>query len=78
MIENRLYEERQEELVDELSSLLANRKREVDSLIKLFQSQIVQKDADPQEHDGLKSSLTEFTSRLEGLATRVRRSKENS
>ena len=78
VIENRMYEQRQEELVDELSTLLANRKREVDSLIKLFQSQIVHKDADPQEYEGLRASLTEFTSRLEGLATGVRRSKENS
>ena len=57
MIENRMYEQRRpntskpkDELVDELSTLLANRKREVESLIKLFQSQIVQKNADPQEY----------------------------
>ena len=78
LIENRMYEQRQDELVDELSTLLANRKREVESLIKLFQSQIVQKNADPQEYERFKESLTEFTSRLEGLATGVRKSSENS
>ena len=74
----RLYHTWQEELIEELSVLLANRKREVDSLIKLFQSQVVQKDADPQEYEGIKASLNEFTSRLEGLATGVKRSPEKS
>ena len=78
LIENRMYEQRQEELVDELSTLLANRKREVESLIKLFQSQVVQKDSDPKEYDGLTKSLAEFTSRLERLATGARKSSENS
>ena len=78
LIENRMYEQRQDELVDELSTLLANRKREVESLIKLFQSQIFQKNADPLEYERLKESLSEFTSRLEGLATGVKRSSESS
>ena len=78
VIENRMYEQRQEELVDELSTLLANRKREVASLIELFQSQVFQKNADPQEVEGLKESLTEFTSRLEGLATGVQKSTEKA
>ena len=73
LIENRMYEQRQEELVEELTTLLANRKREVESLIKLFHSQTVRKDADPEEYEGLEESLTEFTSRLEGLASGVRR-----
>ena len=78
VIENKMYEQRQEELVDELSILLANRKREVESLIELFQSQVFQKNADSQEYESLKGSLTEFTSRLEKLATGVKKSSKNS
>ena len=64
--------------VDELSTLLANRKLEVESLINLFQSQVFQKNVDPKEYAGLKESLTDFTSRLEALATGVKRSGGNS
>lgn len=78
VIENRMYEQRQEELVDELSTLLANRKLEVESLINLFQSQVFQKNVDPKEYAGLRESLTDFTSRLEALATGVKRSGGNS
>ena len=59
--------------MDELSTLLENKKREVESLIRLFQSQVFQKNADSQEYEALKESLTDFMSRLEALATGVKR-----
>ena len=71
LLENRGYRQRQEELIDQLNTLLAQRQRELLALNKLFQSQIGQSEAAQHAYSQLRESLAEFTSQLGGLATVV-------
>ena len=71
LVENRGYQQRQEEVIDELNALLAQRQRELQALNKLFQSQMGQSEVAQRAYSQLKESLAEFTSQLEGLVTVV-------
>ena len=70
-LENRGYRQKQEELINELKALLAQRQREVEALNKLFQSQVGQSEAAQQTYSQLRESLAEFSSQLGGLVTVV-------
>ena len=70
-LESKEHQRKQEELADELNTLLRERRREVEALDTLFQSEVGKSEAAQQAYSRLKESLAEFTSRLEGLVSVV-------
>ena len=67
-MENRAYQHKLEELVDELNARLEQRKREIDALNRLFKSHIGQAGSAQDAYSRLKDSLGSFTLELEELA----------
>ena len=70
-LESKEHQRKREELADELNTLLRERRREVEALDTLFQSEVGKSEAAQQAYSRLKESLAEFTSRLEGLVSVV-------
>lgn len=67
-LENKRYQERLEQLVDELNAAVEQRKREINALNKLFQTHLRQDQTATDAYSLLKESLASFTSELDGLA----------
>lgn len=70
-IENKGYQQKLEQIVDELNGRVAQRGREVSSLNKLFQAHIGQNEAAQRALMELQISLNSFNSEIRGLATIV-------
>ena len=68
-LENKAYQRKLEEMVDELNARQEQRKLELAALNKLFQSHLGQADSTRTAYGKLQDSLTSFTSELEELAT---------
>ncbi len=71
LMDIRVYQRRQEELIGQLNSLLEQRKRDLSALNSFFQSHIGQSQAAQTEYNRLKETLASFNTELEGLATMV-------
>tara|TARA_Y100000310_G_C20233421_1_gene601323 strand:- start:235 stop:588 length:354 start_codon:yes stop_codon:yes gene_type:complete len=69
LMENRAYQSRLEQMVDELNSVLVHRKRGLLALNRLFQSPVGQSETARDAYTRLRESLATFSSELEGLAT---------
>ena len=68
-LENKAYQRKLEEMVDQLNARQEQRKRELDALNKLFRTHLGQAETAHGAYGRLKDSLTSFTSELEELAT---------
>ena len=67
-LENRLYQHRQEQLVNELNTRLEQRRREMAALNNLFQSALSQTMATAEAYASLRKALNEFTSQVDKMA----------
>jgi len=71
VLENRQYQQRLEQMVDELNVQKQQRERELGALNRLFQSHVQQNDTAQVALQNLQDALATFTSELDGLATTV-------
>ena len=71
LLENRGYQQRLEQIVDELNQRLEQRKRELTALNNLFQSHAGQSETTDEAYTRLQQSLVSFTSELKDLASIV-------
>ena len=70
-LENKTYQQRLEQMVDELNVQKRQRERELGALNRLFQSHIQQNETAQVALHNLQEALSTFTSELDGLATTV-------